>query len=56
MKKRNLKSLMLHKQSISKFHHHFEEIKGGVSGTTCNPTRRYYNTCHFTCNGTQGSK
>lgn len=47
MKKKNVKTLKIKKVSISNFN--LETIKGGVTGTTCEVTNKYYRTCYVTC-------
>ncbi len=46
MKKSKIK-LSLHKQNISNLK--TGAVKGGITGTTCNITRKYYNTCYSGC-------
>jgi hypothetical protein len=46
MKKSNVK-LSLNKRSISSLK--LEALKGGVTGTTCEFTNRYYKTCQNNC-------
>ena len=47
MKKSNVK-LSLNKRNISSLK--LEALKGGVTGTTCEFTNKYYKTCYVTCN------
>jgi hypothetical protein len=49
MKKQNLTSLSLKKNTISNFNK-VEEIKGGISGTACVPSRNCHYTVVHTCN------
>jgi len=46
MKKATIK-LSLNKRNISNLK--TSNIKGGVSGTTCNITNKYYKTCYSGC-------
>lgn len=46
MKKTKIK-LSLNKRNIS--HLETSTIKGGVTGTTCELTNKYYNTCYSIC-------
>lgn len=46
MKKSKIK-LGLNKRSISNLK--TETLKGGVTGTTCEITNKYYNTCYSGC-------
>lgn len=46
MKKSKIK-LSLHKQNISNLK--TGSLKGGVTGTTCELTNKYYNTCYSGC-------
>ncbi|WP_156168944.1 hypothetical protein [Kordia jejudonensis] len=46
MKKSKIK-LSLNKSNISNLK--TTDIKGGVSGTTCHFTNKYYKTCYFAC-------
>ncbi|MBC8755575.1 hypothetical protein H2O64_12935 [Kordia sp. YSTF-M3] len=46
MKKSNVK-LNLNKRSVSNLK--TDALKGGVTGTTCEFTNKYYRTCYATC-------
>ena len=49
MKKSNIK-LFLNKKNISNLK--TATVKGGVTGTTCKFTNKYYNTCFINCDAT----
>ncbi|WP_420570738.1 hypothetical protein [Kordia sp.] len=46
MKKSKIK-LSLNKKNISNLK--IDIVKGGVTGTTCNKTKKYHNTCYDGC-------
>ena len=53
MKKAKIK-LNLNKRSISTLE--TSSIKGGVTGTTCEFTNKYHNTCYHPCSPPPGSR